>query len=173
MPGAMARRIPKPFTVEVRKSGRKPAAAMLDPALTPAENDQPRITWPGLDTAAVLSTSGLTAAAAPCITGRILPALEEAAAIEPAPETERRPRTRRQSPPAMPDHAPAATAPDRLEAVADDVEPDPTIAEAPAADAMAAAAAGLHRLKRLSRDEFKRGERWKARLPAAAHRRQR
>ncbi|MDX7951798.1 hypothetical protein P7D22_11520 [Lichenihabitans sp. Uapishka_5] len=154
----------------------------IDPLLTSAADDQPRVSWPGLDEPPPpVMAAEPQAEAPPAIHGRILPVLDEAGPPEPLPAAEPPPRPRK---PARIKPAAVETAPPEADALypaepaaaqAED-EPAATTPDADAepvdlalnAKAIAATLLQLQGKKRLPRDGFKRGERWKARLPAAA-----
>ena len=156
----MARRVVKPFAVEVRRGGRK---AKEVPA--PSRQEQPEATSrPDADQgpadAGSLLTSEMPGLATVVPTRRILPALDEPATPAPA----KKPRGRKPQ---------AAVAP------VDDAAEDPKLDEvmeleltAPAANHQIAAATLPLRKGRtkLPREAFRPGDRWKARLPTAVHR---
>ena len=174
----MARHILKPFTVETRSRRGKPAAAAAassDPTLPAAADDQPRVSWPDLAGPPDLPVEPEPQANAPQPSvGRILPALDEPGLFEEPPEPPRQKRKPARTKPTAPvpaepadeqaEHAPAAPAVD---------EASETVDLAPNARTMAATLLLRQGMKRLPRNQFKRGERWKARLPAAAHKQQR
>ena len=186
MTATMVRRIPKPFTVEIRKSSRKSvsaAALTSDPIVTSGLSDQPSVSWPGLDEPSGPDMATEVEAVAPTPTpGRILPALDEPATTPEAPArqpTKREPtEAEAQTLEGLPMEAGPAdlsdTAVDQEDAqpvTLADTEPPGGVADGSDAKTMAATLILRQGRKRLTRDDFKRGERWKARLPAVVHRR--
>ena len=177
----MVRRTPKPFTVEVRKGGRRVKAAVASwPADPTMLDDQPRVSWPELEDAPEPAGEAREPAVAPeLIQGRVLPALDEpeppAAVIEPKQRgdglagplslaAEDLPAKLDQPAPVgvLPDivePGPAAPAAEKL---------DETVASVSDTKAMADTLLLQHGRKRLLRSDFKRSEKWKARLPVAA-----
>ena len=138
----MPRRTPKPFVVEIRSSGRRKA-----PAPFKTELEQPRVEWP----AAMMEE--LRAEPEPSKpSGRVLPALD-ALPPAPPPPIEEEPETA--SEPVAAAIVELVTEPVALENLPQAVPPKSAFRQ--------------QRLRR-QRTDFKRGERWKARLPAAVHR---
>ena len=181
MPAIMVRRTLKPFTVEVRKGGRQVKAAVVswlaDPTML---DDQPRVSWPELQDAPEPAGEAREPPVAPeLIKGRVLPALDKpeppAAVIEPK---QRGDGLAGPSALAVGDLPGEVDQPAPVEVVPDIVEPEPaaptaekpdeTVASVSDAKTMVDTLLLRHGRKRLLRSEFKRSEKWKARLPVAA-----
>lgn len=177
----------KPFTVEVRNGGRKSVASKTAGLMWPEFGEQPNVKWPEITDVDPEGSAGLVSPASsspveryldprkppppraqptaePAATGRVLPV------IEPTPE----PRTTTAEDLGK---APRAKPAPRRKPADPVVTPEPAsvpLVEAlpSAIDAKAVAATLVLRQgrDRLTRDNFERGERWKARLPMSVHR---
>lgn len=184
--GTALRRVIKPFALEVRSGGRKKASGPQWPQI----EAQPDVTWPSLDDEHVESARPMTEKPI----GRVLPALDVQAqpTVEPyqdardaTPEDvkhEVAPVESRRIPQQA--DAPERDAPAALESaiVASDDEVAPAAVSPDKASRISASmiqavfgsktaqAVSQNQKQRPARDSFKRGERWKARLPASVHR---
>lgn len=152
------RRVIKPFTVEIRGSGRKSAKPADLPSSWPVLDDQPAAAWPE----AFLPPASKSVPVTPV--GRVLPDLNEVIApAEPAPTR----AVRRPQPQPAEASEPAPGLSFRAEASAAIDQPS-----LQTATEIVEAALDLTRRsrQRLTREDFGRAERWKARLPIVVHR---
>lgn len=174
----MARRTPKPFTVEIRNSRTRPklttspGASLQDPLSA----EQPWVMgWPGIDDGPKsIQQCEFVPAGVRAPTGRVLPVLNERdplaerLASEPSPRRRGRPKKIAALVPEWPNDASAETALDLAEAEGG----TPKLGESLMlvdVEGMAATMLLRRGRKRLPRPAFKAGHRWRSRLPAAVH----
>ncbi|MDX7952883.1 hypothetical protein P7D22_17085 [Lichenihabitans sp. Uapishka_5] len=152
------RRIIKPFTVELRSGKRKTSTPLSLPS------EQPAVDWPEALLAEFRADPEL-----PKPSGRVLPALDEAP--EPLPPRSGEGEADAAEAAAEPRWAASVTEPAPAASIVfEDETPVPAALPLEAAVVVAASDSAPIRGARLSREAFARGERWKARLPAAVHR---
>lgn len=148
---SVLRRVIKPFAVEVRSTTRRTRLEPPNLPVWPHLAEQPVVEWPeALMAGAADAAPGQEA-------GRVLPDLSEA-------ETARR-QIEAQEPTAPLAEEVAEMSPQAIVETGSDTADPEQLEVKPAAESVEP----RQGRKRLEREEFRRGERWKARLPIATH----
>lgn len=149
---SVLRRVIKPFSVEFRSTTRRTRLEHPNLPVWPDLTEQPIVEWPEALVALAADVEPVQEA------GRVLPDLSEA-------ETARRRQIEAQEPAAPLAEELADISPQAIVETGSDTA-DPEQLEIEAAVEPVEPRQGR---KRFEREEFRRGERWKARLPIAAH----